>query len=207
MTHCSRFRRAKAEGWGMRHKGIPKWIVLLGWVQIGTDPLEIGKSSFLKGPLIGLWFEKISFKLELRSTFICHFVQNNIAFSRVIGAHFFKSVLGKGKGSLGNALNIVIEADESSPRPQRGISHLDEPEQFLFRLGVIQKVHGHHEINRFRQLERGHIAMQLLTPQGTGAFFFFGQLDHLGGKIDAGDLQRPGLLDFARVKPITTSQV
>ena len=55
----------------MRHKGIPKWIVLLGRVQIGTDPLKIGKSSFLKGPLIGLWFEKIIFKLKLRSIFIC----------------------------------------------------------------------------------------------------------------------------------------
>ena len=98
----------------MRHKGIPKWIVLLGRVQIRTDPLKIGKSSFLKGPLIGLWFEKVIFKFKLRSIFICQFVQNNIAFSRVIGAHFFQSVLGQGKGSLGNALNIVIEADESS---------------------------------------------------------------------------------------------
>ena len=99
----------------MRHKGIPKWIVLLGRVQIGADPLKIGKSSFLKGPLIGLWFEKVIFKLKLRPIFICQFVQNDIAFSRVIGAHFFQSVLSQGNSSLGNALNIVIEPDESSP--------------------------------------------------------------------------------------------
>ncbi len=87
----------------MRYKSIPKWVVLLRWVYKRTNPLKIGKTSFLKGPLIRFWFEKIILKLKPRAIFIDHLIQNNIA------------VLGEGDSSPGNMLDIVIESDKSPP--------------------------------------------------------------------------------------------
>ena len=121
----------------MRHKSIPKWVVLLRWVYKRADPLKIEKTSFLKGPLICFWFEKIILKLKLRAIFIDHLTQNNIALLRRRGTHFVKSVLGEGDSPPGNMLHIVIESDKSPPQSQSIISHLDKIEKFLFCPGII----------------------------------------------------------------------
>ena len=74
--------------------------------------------------------------------------------------------------------DIVVEADESSSRPQRVMTNLTDSTELLPGSGVVQEIHPHDEVDRSRRLERRDVLMQIHTAQGMLSEAIMHETDH-----------------------------
>ena len=147
-------------------------------------------------------------ELELPAVGVGEPVADRVAFARLGGTGLFDAVLAPRHRAPGGMHDVVVEPDDPSAGPQRVVADLQEAQQPGRGSGVVQQVHGHHQVRRpgFR-IEVGDVPVEIRAAERVPRLLALGQADHLRRNVDPGDAGGAGPPEQAGVEAAAAGEV